>query len=255
MPNWVFNDLTVEGNPTMVQMLKDKMNSSFTVPVENHTMGDINAHGFPTKIKDVTYTNPVFAFWNIINPFDVGIIAEEYAKQPERSSLDVNDPDWWADVMAKQKVDKSWYSWNITNWGVKWDVAVSDDEKYPDTELIVDEPNGENHVLVYKFQTPWGIPDEALSILSKQFPTLLFTLSYEEETGWGGEREYLRGQVISESEYNWQCRACDYAELGEPPYCEECEYDMCPSCGYGEPDEMCAEHKKINDEIQEKVEA
>ena len=69
---------------------------------------------------------------------------------------------------------------------------------------------------------------------------------------WGGEHEYLRGEQQLGSEYNWKCRECDYEELDEPPYCEDCDFDMCPSCGYGEPNDedraTCATHK-------EKVEA
>ena len=243
MPNWVYNSLTVEGNPTMVPLLKDKMNQPFTVPVETHGVGDLTYN-----VKQVNYSNPVFAFWNIINPLEQGITAEEYATQPARSELSPNDPNWWKDTNELRIKDKSWYSWNITNWGVKWDVAVSDDEKYPETELVEESENGENLVLVYSFNTAWGIPDEAMTILSKQFPTLLFTLKYEEETGWGGEREYLRGYCISYSEYNWCCRECGYEEQGEPPYCEDCDFDMCPKCGYGEPNDedraTCATHKE-----------
>ena len=77
-------------------------------------------------------------------------------------------------------------------------------------------------------------------------------LSYEEETGWGGEREYLRGECISESEYGWRCRECDHTE-DETPYCEDCEYDMCPSCGWGEPDEACQTHS-VQLESKEKAE-
>ena len=109
--------------------------------------------------------------------------------------------------------DKSWYSWNITNWGCKWDVAVADNDEYPETELIADYPNGENQVLVYKFMTPWGIAEEAMITLSKQFPTLLFTLSFEEETGWGGEIEFLRGQGTVLSDYGWRCRECGHEEV------------------------------------------
>jgi peptide subunit release factor 1 (eRF1) len=81
----------------------------------------------------------------------------------------------------------------------------------------------------------------------------LFTLSYEEETGWGGEHEYLRGEQLEGSEYNWKCRECDYEETDEPPYCEDCEHDMCPSCGYGEPDEKCQTHM-LQSESTEKAE-
>ena len=84
----------------------------------------------------------------------------------------------------------------------------------------------------------------ALEKLSAQYPDLLFTLSYEEETGWGGERIYVAGEVVDNSEYGWKCRECDHEE-DETPYCEECDYDICPSCGFGEPDEPCEQHKEM----------
>lgn len=244
MPNWVFNGLTIEGSPESVNKLVEQVGKSFTVPVENMGMGDISTSGYPTKFKEVTYTKPIFAFWNVINPIDMGITAEEYAQQPMRSELDFKDPNFWADNARLSAIDNSWYSWNNRNWGTKWDVAVSDDNKYPDTYMEGPTPNGDNLVVYYNFNTPWGIANEVLVKLSSQYPDLLFTLSYEEETGWGGEHEYLAGEQLEGSEYNWKCRECDYEEADEPPYCEECEYDTCPSCGYQEADEPCEKHRE-----------
>ena len=250
MPNWVYNGLTIEGNPDEVNKLVAQVGKPFTLALENHTMGDISAHGYPTAIKQVTYSKPIFAFHNIVSYKDMGITDEEYAQQPDRTGVDINDPNWWAKSEELRLTDKSWYSWNITNWGVKWDVAVSDDEKYPDTYMEGPTANGENLVVYYNFNTPWGIPMEALLKLSSQYPTLLFTLSFEEETGWGGEHEYLNGVHISGGEYGWKCRECDHEEE-ETPYCETCDFDMCPSCGYGEPMDQdraeCEEHKEKAD--------
>ena len=241
MPNWVFSTLTVEGNPESVIKLKEQLNKPFDVP---HSGWNIETNEMEDKV--VHYSSPVFSFMNVYSPFDNGITMEEYAKQPERSNLEVSDPNWWADIQAKQKVSKSWYDWNITNWGTKWDIAVTDTEKYPDTELYDEEPNGDNLVLVYKFQTAWSPAIPVLIKLSEQYPELLLTLDYEEENGWGGEIEFLRGKINSESSYDWKCRECDYM-ADETPYCDTCEHDMCPDCGYGEPDEedreKCQDHK------------
>jgi len=166
-------------------------------------------------IKETKYSNPIFSFRNIVAPTDL----EAYKKQPN---------------FDDRANDNSWYNFNIREWGTKWDVAVSNDDKYPETYMEETEDEWTASVY-YHFNTAWGIPEEALTKLSSQYPDLLFTLSYEEETGWGGELEILRGVIISHSQYNWKCKECDYAELNEPPYCETCEYDMCPSCGYGEP--------------------
>ena len=220
MPNWVSNTLTIEGNPDSVIKLKNQMNKPFTQMVE--ARGDLN-----WVLKERTYTNPIFAFWNVVAPTDL----EQY-----HSSCDVEG----------MKNPDNWYNWNNRNWGTKWDVAVADDQQYASTELYKDEPNGENHVLVYGFETAWSPALTVLETLSSQYPDLLFTLNYKEETGWGGEMELLKGETISESEYNWQCYECDYEEMDEPPYCEECEFDVCPSCGYNESSEPCDDHKENN---------
>jgi len=246
MPNWVYNGLTIEGNPEQVNKLVEQVGKSFTLAMENHNMGDVSASGFPTKIKQVTYTNPVFAFHNIINYKDMGITDEEYACQPTRSELDSSDPNWWSDVERLRLQDKSWYSWNITNWGTKWDVAVSNDNKYPNTYMEGPTPNGENLVVYYNFETAWGVAEEALLKLSSQYPNLLLTLSFEEETGWGGEWEFLRGEVISRSEYETKCNDCDAYDTLE--YCEDCENEVCSACGFGnEENNNCETHREKAD--------
>jgi hypothetical protein len=221
MPNWVSNSLTVEGNPESVFKLKNQLNTPFVRMHDNW-----NPDTQQMEQKEYKYDNPIFAFWNVIAPTDI----EAYNKQPDYTS-------------DKPYAGNDWYSWNNRNWGTKWDVAVSNESKYSDTVLDIDEANGENHVLVYRYDTAWSPAFPVLEKLSAQYPDLLLTLNYKEETGWGGECEFLRGEMISESDYNWQCYECDYRELGEPPYCEECEYDVCPSCGYQEADEPCEKHK------------
>lgn len=232
MPNWVYNGLTIEGNPDEVNKLVKQMNQPFKMV---HDSWNMETHQQEKKL--VTYPNPVFAFWNIIKPTDM----DAYMAQPEK---------WEGGPITFEGND--WYNWNIRNWGTKWDVAVSANEEHPDTYMEGPTANGDNLVVYYNFNTAWGVAEQALTNLSSQYPTLLFTLSYEEETGWGGEHEYLRGEHLQGSEYNWKCRECDYEETGEPPYCEECEYDMCPSCGWGEPDENCQTHM-VQSELPPKV--
>ena len=101
--------------------------------------------------------------------------------------------------------------------------------------------------------TTGNVVNVTMKKLSSQFPTLLLALSYEEETGWGGEHEYLNGEALDGSEYNLKCRECDYEQTDEPPYCETCEYDMCPDCGYGEP--MDEDREKCEEHRVEKVDA
>ena len=229
MPNWVFNGLTIEGSPEEINKLVTQMNKPFKKIADNWNM---ETHAMEVKL--FTYPNPVFAFHNIYNHEQAGISNEEYIKQPDHT-LPIQE--------AMKFSGNHWYDFNVREWGTKWDVAVDSDDKYPDTYIEGPTPNGDNLVVYYNMHTAWSPPMPAIEKLSKQYPTLLFTLSYEEEQGWGGECEFLRGEMISQSEYGWKCRECDNEE-DEQPYCEECDFDTCPSCGYNEADEPCTAHRE-----------
>lgn len=213
MPNWVYNGLTIEGKPESVKSLMEQMNQPFAMI---HDSWDVSTNTYMKK--NTLYSSPLFAFWNIVKPVDM----ETYALQ--------QDPN--ATPMSFE--GNNWYDWNVRNWGTKWDVAVSSTDKYPDTTME-DAANGDNHVVHYNFETAWSRPMPALINLSSQYPDLLFTLSYEEETGWGGECEILRGVVISESEYENMCRDCDATDQME--YCENDCGEICGNCHWlGEAD-------------------
>jgi len=222
MPNWVFNSLSIDGNKEDIAKVKAQLNQPYSRYFDTVWNAETNKH----ESANVTYSNPVFAFWNIIKPTDL----EAYHKQTDFTS-------------DKPYSGEDWYSWNNRNWGTKWDVAISDGEEYPETEL---SDEGETF-LSYRFNTAWGIPNEALITLSSQYPDLSFTLEFEEETGWGGEYEYKAGECLGGPEYNWKCFECDYLEINDPEvnYCEDCEDFICPSCGgAGGVVEFCDKHKE-----------
>lgn len=215
MPNWVYNGLTIEGNPEQVKSLMAQMNKPFVYSIE--PLGDLSFGIKPSK-----YVNPIFSFHNIYSYKDAGITDEVYHSQPSRSADQT-----FADYMKFNTDD--WYNFNNREWGTKWDVAVAEDDKHP-TTYMEEAANGDNHVVYYNFETAWSRPLNAIEKLSAQYPTLLFTLSYEEETGWGGEMEYLRGLVISESEYDTKCRECDATDTLD--FCVAGCGEICSSCSY-----------------------
>ena len=228
MPNWVFNGLTIEGNPEQVNKLIAQMNKPFVRVHDNWNMETKQM-----EKKQTTYPNPVFAFWNIIAP--TADIMAEYEGQPPATKSSLDEIDKWHKEIEHNAINSNdWYNWNVRNWGAKWDVAVSSDEQYPDTYMET-SPNGENLVVYYNFNTAWSPPMPAIAELSKQYPSLLFTLSYEEEQGWGGECEFLRGEMISISEYENKCRDCDAEDT--MVYCENDCGEICEECNYlGEAD-------------------
>jgi len=213
MPNWVYNGLTIEGNPEQVKALMTQMNKPFVYSIT--PVGDLSY-----DVKQTKYVNPIFAFHNIYNYRDHGVTDEQYHSQPPRSTD-------FSEAMKFETND--WYNFNVREWGTKWDVAVSEDDKHPDTYMEEAE-NGENYVVYYNFNTAWSRPLPALQKLSAQYPNLLMTLSYEEETGWGGEMEFLRGEIISESEYDNKCRECDETDC--LIYNDDKGVEVCMKCGY-----------------------
>ena len=229
MPNWVYNGLTVEGNPESVTKLVNQMNKPFQ---QTHDSWNMETGQHEKKVT--LYPNPIFAFHNIYSYIDHNVTSEEYLSQPPR-----NDGKDFADWMKFETND--WYNFNNREWGTKWDVAVSADNEHPDTYMEGPTPNGDNLVVYYNFNTAWSRPLPAMQKLSAQYPDLLFTLSYEEETGWGGEMEFLRGEIISKSEYDTKCNDCDEYDTME--YCEDCENEVCSSCNFNAED-TCETHKE-----------
>lgn len=226
MPNWTYNTLIIEGDQLNIARVKKQVAEPFT-----RKFADYKSVDGELKLVEVesTFNNPVFAFWNICKPEDMhAYLHDEGTGIPD----DPNDEKAWFQ-------SNNWYDWNVRNWGTKWDVANSDEDSYPETELIEDTET----FLQYSFNTAWSPPIPVINLLSKQYPSLKINLDYEEETGWGGEIEFTNGEEITISEYGWKCRECD-AQFPETPWCDDCETDMCPECGYGEPNETCEKHKE-----------
>ncbi len=74
--------------------------------------------------------------------------------------------------------------------------------------------------------------------LSTQYPNLTFTLSYEEETGWGGEVLFVNGNGAEIESYESKCRDCD--EIDTLEYCDNDCGQICNACHYlGEADLEC----------------
>ena len=218
MPNWCYNHLSIEGSEESISAVKAQLNTPFEVMHDNW-----NPETRQMEKKMYKYSNPVFAFWNIVKPTD---LETYHGPQPQ---IDLSK--------GISFESDHWYDWNVRNWGTRWDVANRDDEKYHETEITMDSKD----TLGYRLNTAWSPPSEAIAKLSQQYPDLEFTLSFEEETGWGGEIIFKNGNGIETEAYGWKCRDCDHTEE-DTPYCEECEFDTCPECGYNESDEPCNEH-------------
>jgi hypothetical protein len=230
MPNWCYNSLTISGSKEEISAIKTQLNKPFT---RQHDQW--NPATQEMELSDTTYDNPIFAFWNIVKPTNL----EEYNKQSDHSL-----------PLAEQMMFKgdNWYDFNVRNWGTKWDVAVSNNEEYPETELMEESDT----YLAYRFNTAWSPPLPAIEALSTQYPHVEFNLSYEEETGWGGEYLFIEGDGTEIEVYNNKCRDCD--SLDSLEYCDNGCGEVCNECHYmGEADldevAECDEHKIYLDNV------
>ncbi len=157
MPNWVYNNLSIEGTEEAIAKVKAQLNK----PI-------VKQYG--EDKEPTTYSNPIFSFWNIIAP-------------PEDKLEEYFGTHGFADGKKQGDSEYNWYNFNNSKWGTKWDVAVSDGEKFPETEIT-----GESATHIsYRFNTAWSPPLPVIEELSVQHPELQITLEYEEEQGWGGE--------------------------------------------------------------------
>jgi len=216
MPNWCYNSLTIEGSKELIADVKRMLNRPFVQKHDswNQTTGKM-------EMSEIMYSNPVFAFHNIYNHIQDGVSEEEYLKQPDHKQPLAE---------ALEFKGNHWYDWNVRNWGTKWDVAVSHDEKYPETTMEQHDTG-----IIYSFNTAWSPPIPAVLALSSQYPELVFYLFYQEETGWGGDTKIMNGAILSEQSYENQCRDCDSVDCLE--YCENDCGEICNECHYlGEAD-------------------
>jgi len=119
------------------------------------------------------------SFANFVRP-DESIMGEYWGDEPKgRTIADAikNEGNWW-------------YDWNCRNWGVKWDAS--------DVQVI----DRDDNLVQYSFATPWDKPFPVFIEMSKQFPDLDFTLTYEEEQGWGGEIDAMGGTFWVQKEWD-----------------------------------------------------
>jgi Ferredoxin-like domain in Api92-like protein len=76
---------------------------------------------------------------------------------------------------------RSWYDWNVGNWGTKWDMDGSGGRA--------------GEILEYHFQTANSPPVEGLRKISQDFPLLYFVLEYfEGGMGFCGMAEIHQGE-------------------------------------------------------------
>lgn len=140
-------------------------------------------------------------------------------------------PDWQkeksAELIKKYGAD-NWYTYNINNWGTKWNAYdVSDIKKI-------------NDGLQYKFDTAWSPPSAWLEKTSQQYPTLEFENNYLSE---GGECGRITASI--NGTYHKENNAVDWKLSYDESFKEQ--YEMIKEGPYEEVMQRYQNEEEIDD--------
>lgn len=169
----------------------------------------------------LTVTGPHATLYEFIDQAgDPRVTDGEIQNRSELSFLNFMRPD--GDELETYDTT-GWYTWNITNWGCKWDAG--------EVEIL----HKSEREVIYTFTTPWSPPTEAFVAMVAQHPALGLFLEYNEEQGWGGELIGENGGVAQGE--TWEIPASHEEREGRFGSCicdamtpDEIEYmyDDCP---------------------------
>ena len=191
MPNWVMNELTcIFQTPEEYNAFKMKANTE-----------ELFASFFPMpEVLDGTLS-PHIAPGNFID----GVNKSKGTKFLTLEGISLAGDEWDAE-RAKQIIKNvkafeqtgyhDWYSWNIDNWGVKWDAVRCKSKELSDFNTIV-----------FEFESPWGTPEQFVRELSKKYPTATF--------------EMVSGSIENDTHYEFTCEngkfeeSCSYETFKE----------------------------------------
>jgi len=154
MPNWCYNSLSVHGERTELVRLTEAI-----------TRTSHNDEGNEVTDYDLSVLFPV--------PEELQIPSVFFRRDGD------DDPEH-QELLKKYEANRAkyghttWYDWSIQNWGTKWSPNVQDWE--------LSTYNDESVINAY-YETAWSPCDGLIREISKQFPTLLFSVTSDEEGG------------------------------------------------------------------------
>jgi hypothetical protein len=185
MPNWVMNELICSfQTQEQFESFKSKINLE----------GLFNSFIPMPEILDGTLS-PHIAPGDFINGFN---------KRKGTNFLTLEEialaSDEWDSGRAKQVIKNikafestgyhDWYTWNLDNWGVKWD-AVRPTVNF---DLLT---------ITFYFDSPWGCPEQFVRTLSTLYPEATF--------------EMISGSIENDSHYEFIC--------DDGKFVETCSYE------------------------------
>lgn len=164
MPNWCWNKLEIIGDPGKINKLINFAQSKDS---------QLDFHKF------LPYPKKFLKIDKISSEIDVLVNLMPY---PDASKYRKYSRDGYT---------QGGYEWCINNWGTKWELNA---------DVDIDRYNA--NAVCYSFDTAWNPPLGVVQAMSKKFPTLLFTITYCDESTYDCiyTEEYKGGAFIGESQ-------------------------------------------------------
>ena len=182
MPNWVMNQLTcIFQTQEEYNAFKEKANpesfyDSF-IPMPPVLEGTLSPHIAPGDFINGVNRSKGTNFLTI-----EGVTFSDDKWDVERAKQIIKN------IKAFEETGyHDWYSWNLTNWGVKWDAK--------DCKL---KELSDFNTLVYTFDSPWGTPEHFVRQLSSLYPDATF--------------EMISGSIENDTHYEFTCSDGNFEE-------------------------------------------
>ena len=175
MPNWCYNRMNVTGDRESLVKLTEAIAREHDPSLAETTMG----------VKQVDYD------LSVLFP-----VPEELRISAMFFNTETDDPEY-QELLKKYEANKAkyghttWYDWCINNWSTKWSPRIEE-------WTINDYPNG-SEIYAY-YETAWSPADGLICEVSKQFPTLLFVVSSDEEgRSFSCVMAFSNGEIVAEA--------------------------------------------------------
>jgi hypothetical protein len=175
MPNWCYNRMNVTGDRESLVKLTEAITRKHDPSLAETTMG----------VEQVDYD------LSVLFP-----VPEELRISAMFFNTETDDPEY-QELLKKYEANKAkyghttWYDWCLENWSTKWSPRIEE-------WTINDYPNG-SEIYAY-YETAWSPADGLICEVSKQFPTLLFTVSSDEEgRSFSCVSAFSKGEMVAEA--------------------------------------------------------
>jgi hypothetical protein len=209
MPNWATNIVNINGDSAILDEIANKLSTPYETRHAHPTGGETE----PTQVTGD------FLMWNIIRPDDL----DTYFTVPQKPNLGDSLEESMQNAMRELHESNHWYPWNTRNWGTKWEIGSAEVTKTDNS-------------LVYRFDSAWTPPVEAVAELAKQYPQVSISIKFiEEGMGFAGEVFFENGEYQSDVDYQ-----INHATMLDFD-------DFCWVCGFGT-DEYGTPDKELDEE-------